>query len=75
MQRTHVLQEENNELYELLRVGETERLKEEVQSMRKLVSKLEQALKGEATLASNEPLELIRVWLRLLSGLQFSRVP
>ena len=45
-QRVKSLQEENDELYELLRTGETGRLKEDVRSLRRLVQKLEGALRG-----------------------------
>ncbi|KAJ3554769.1 hypothetical protein NM688_g2933 [Phlebia brevispora] len=45
-QRVKVLQEENDELYELLKTGETGRLKEDVRSLRRVVQKLEGALKG-----------------------------
>ena len=55
VQRTKILQEENDELYELLRIGETGRLKEDVRALRRVVQKLEGALRGAcATLA--EPL-------------------
>lgn len=46
IQRTRTLQEENDELYDLLRVSETGRLKEEVHHLKRTVSRLEQALKG-----------------------------
>ena len=46
LQRTRVLQVENDELYQLLRVSETGQLKEEVRFLKKTVSKLERALKG-----------------------------
>jgi hypothetical protein len=45
-QRVKVLQEENDELYELLKTGETGRLKEDVRSLRRVVQKLEGALRG-----------------------------
>jgi hypothetical protein len=45
-QRVVMLQEENDELYDVLRRAETGRLDEEVRSLRRLVSKLERALKG-----------------------------
>lgn len=47
MQRTKILQEENDELYELLRSGENARLKEEIHSLNKVVKRLEGALTGE----------------------------
>jgi hypothetical protein len=45
-QRTRLLQEENDELYELLKFGETGKLKEEVRGLRRVVERLEGALKG-----------------------------
>lgn len=45
-QRVKVLQEENDELYEILKIGETGRLKEDVRSLRRVVQKLEGALRG-----------------------------
>lgn len=47
IQRTRTLQDENDELYELLRVSETGKLKEEVQSLKRVVVRLQRALKGE----------------------------
>ncbi|KIK68022.1 hypothetical protein GYMLUDRAFT_54725 [Collybiopsis luxurians FD-317 M1] len=44
-QRVRVLQDENDELYDILKKGETGRLKEEVQSLKRIVHKLEGALK------------------------------
>ncbi|KAF9569323.1 hypothetical protein CPC08DRAFT_701826 [Agrocybe pediades] len=44
-QRIKLLQDENEELYGLLKQSETGKLKDEVQSLRRLVSKLERALK------------------------------
>ncbi|KAI0347155.1 hypothetical protein BDW22DRAFT_1425221 [Trametopsis cervina] len=44
-QRVKVLQEENDELYELLKSGETGRLKEDIRSLRRVSQKLEGALK------------------------------
>ena len=46
VQRTKLLQEENDELFELLKFGETGKLKEEVRGLRKVVDRLERALKG-----------------------------
>lgn len=45
-QRMRQLQEENNELYNLLKSTETGKLKDEVRSLRRAVAKLEGALKG-----------------------------
>ena len=45
-QRVRLLQDENDELYELLKFGETGKLKEEVRGLRRVVERLEGALKG-----------------------------
>lgn len=45
-QRTAMLQEENDELYNVLRRAETGRLDEEVRGLRVLVGRLERALQG-----------------------------
>lgn len=45
-QRARLLQEENDELYDLLKQGETGKLKEEVRGLRRVVAKLEGALRG-----------------------------
>ena len=45
-QRAKLLQEENDELYELLKSSETGKLKEEVRGLRRAVNKLETALRG-----------------------------
>jgi hypothetical protein len=46
-QRANLLQEENNELYELLKHSETGRLKEEVRGLRRAMKRMESALNGE----------------------------
>lgn len=46
LQRTKLLQEENDELYELLKHGEVSKINDEVRGLRRVVSKLEMALKG-----------------------------
>ncbi len=45
-QRVKILKEENDELYEILKSGETGRLKEDVRSLRRVSQKLETALRG-----------------------------
>lgn len=45
-QRVRILQEENDELYEMLKSGETGKLKEEVWGLRRVVERLEGALRG-----------------------------
>ncbi|KDQ64627.1 hypothetical protein JAAARDRAFT_28267 [Jaapia argillacea MUCL 33604] len=44
-QRAKLMQEENDELYDLLKKGETGKLKEEVRGLRRVVDRLETALK------------------------------
>ena len=46
IQRTKRLQEENDELYELLKTGETGRFKEDTRALKRVVQKLEGALRG-----------------------------
>jgi WTAP/Mum2p family len=46
-QRAKLLQEENDELYELLKRSETGRLKEEVRGLRRAMKRMEGALTGE----------------------------
>lgn len=45
-QRMRQLQQENDELYNVLKASETGKLKDEVRSLRRAVAKLEGALKG-----------------------------
>jgi len=49
-QRASMLQEENDELYSVLRRAETGRLDEEAKGLRRLIGKLERSLKGEDAL-------------------------
>ena len=44
-QRARLLQEENDELYEILRFSETGKLREEVRGLRRLVQRLQSALR------------------------------
>jgi hypothetical protein len=46
-QRSRLLQEENDELYDILKQGETGKLKEEVRGLRRIVDRLEAALRGQ----------------------------
>ncbi|KAG5651966.1 hypothetical protein H0H81_006781 [Sphagnurus paluster] len=48
-QRARLLQDENDELYELLKQGETGKLKEEVRGLRRVVARLEGALRAPKT--------------------------
>jgi hypothetical protein len=49
-QRAQLLQEENDELYDLLKIGETGKLKEEVSGLKRIVNRLEGALRGTSSL-------------------------
>jgi hypothetical protein len=51
MQRARLLQGENDELYGLLRHSEVGKLREEAAALRKLVQRLEKALKGKASVS------------------------
>ncbi|KAH8105918.1 hypothetical protein BXZ70DRAFT_1004217 [Cristinia sonorae] len=57
-QRVKVLQDENDELYELLKSGETGRLKDEVRALQRVVQKLEGALKESHQVISSLSAEL-----------------
>lgn len=63
VQRTKILQEENDELYEILRTGETGRLKEDVRALRRVVQKLEGALRGALGACTFKQLRVDRPWL------------
>ena len=47
-QRAKLLQEENDELYDLLKHSETGRLKEEVRGLRRALRRMEGALRGKS---------------------------
>jgi WTAP/Mum2p family len=47
LQRAKLLQEENDELYSVLRRNETGKLDEEVKALRRIVGKLERSLRGQ----------------------------
>lgn len=66
-QKVKLLQDENDELYQILRVKETGKLKEEVRSLRKVVQRLETSLRGlslplrfEGLLLTSSPQNLTR---------------
>ena len=54
-QRAKLLQEENDELYELLKSTETGKLKEEVRGLRRVVNRLETALRGVSSVRQCGP--------------------
>ncbi|KAH9951660.1 hypothetical protein B0H21DRAFT_705401 [Amylocystis lapponica] len=57
-QRAKALQEENDELYELLKTGETGKLKEDVRALRLVVQKLEGALRDSHQVIASISAEL-----------------
>ncbi|RDX55538.1 hypothetical protein OH76DRAFT_1371773 [Lentinus brumalis] len=58
IQRGKILQEENDELYELLKSGETGRLKEDVRALKRVVQKLQGALRESHQVISSLSAEL-----------------
>ncbi|KAH9853557.1 hypothetical protein C2E23DRAFT_868001 [Lenzites betulinus] len=60
VQRVKILQEENDELYELLKTAETGRLKEDVRALRRVVQKLEGALRESHQVIAGLSAELER---------------
>ncbi|KAJ7638972.1 hypothetical protein FB45DRAFT_417607 [Roridomyces roridus] len=67
-QRTRLLQEENDELYELLRQSETGKLKEEVRGLRRLVERLDNALRESHQVVLNLSTELDKSYEVVLSN-------
>ncbi|KAG6833885.1 hypothetical protein H0H87_007896 [Tephrocybe sp. NHM501043] len=67
-QRARALQEENDEMYDLLKVGETGKLKEEVRGLRRVVARLEGALRESHQVISNLSTELDKSYSTLLSS-------
>ncbi|KAF9476481.1 hypothetical protein BDN70DRAFT_882303 [Pholiota conissans] len=65
-QRARVLQEENDELYELLKHSETGKLKDEVRGMRRVVAKLEGALKDSHKVILSLSTELDKAYETIL---------
>ncbi|KAL5530187.1 hypothetical protein ACEPAF_6444 [Sanghuangporus sanghuang] len=69
-QRTRILQEENDELYSLLRTSETGQLKEEVRSLKKTINRLDQALKDSHGAVSSLSEELDKSYTAFLNHQQ-----
>ncbi|GJE84094.1 WTAP/Mum2p family protein [Phanerochaete sordida] len=67
-QRVKVLQEENDELYELLKTGETGRLKEDVRSLKRVVQKLEGALRDSHQVINSLSEELDKAQATILDS-------
>ncbi|PPQ99052.1 hypothetical protein CVT24_003612 [Panaeolus cyanescens] len=66
-QRTRVLQEENDELYDLLKRSETGRLMEEVTAQQRIISRLETALKESHTVIKSLSTELDKAYETITS--------
>ncbi|KAG6911215.1 hypothetical protein DXG01_003082 [Tephrocybe rancida] len=67
-QRARALQDENDELYELLKVGETGKLKEEVRGLRRVVARLEGALRESHQAIATLSTELDKSYNSLLTA-------
>lgn len=67
-QRVKILQEENDELYELLKTGETGRLKEDVRSLKRVVQKLEGALRDSHQVINSLSEELEKAQATILEN-------
>ncbi|KAI6047424.1 hypothetical protein EDC04DRAFT_2623276 [Pisolithus marmoratus] len=68
--RIRVLQEENDELYEILRCGETGKLKEEVKGLRHVVERLESALRESHQVITTLSTELDKSYQSFQSSLK-----
>ncbi|KAF7352669.1 hypothetical protein MVEN_01232700 [Mycena venus] len=66
-QRLRLLQEENDELYQLLKQGETGKLKEEVRGLRRLVERLEGALRDSHQVVLSLSTELDKSYEAILT--------
>ncbi|KAF8845830.1 hypothetical protein BDN67DRAFT_993466 [Paxillus ammoniavirescens] len=69
-QRVRLLQEENDELYELLKHGETGKLKEEVRGLRRVVDRLESALRDSHQAITSLSTELDKSYQSFQSSLR-----
>ncbi|KAG6880381.1 hypothetical protein C0992_007792 [Termitomyces sp. T32_za158] len=68
IQRARTLQEENDELYDLLKSGETGKLKEEVRGLRRVVARLESALRESDQVITTLSTELDKSYNTLLAS-------
>ncbi|KAH0587712.1 hypothetical protein H2248_006476 [Termitomyces sp. 'cryptogamus'] len=68
LQRARTLQEENDELYDLLKLGETGKLKEEVRGLRRVVAQLESALRESHQAITTLSTELDKSYSTLLAS-------
>ncbi|KAF8351346.1 hypothetical protein F5887DRAFT_937051 [Amanita rubescens] len=67
-QRAQLLQEENDELYEILKNGETGHLKEEARGLRRVVDRLEKALRQSHQVIETLSAELEKSYTTLLTS-------
>ncbi|KAH9844219.1 uncharacterized protein C8Q71DRAFT_698093 [Rhodofomes roseus] len=74
-QRCKTLQEENDELYGLLKAGETGRLKEDVRALRRVVQKLEGALKESHQVIASLSAELEKSNEVLVANSRQTQIP
>lgn len=74
IQRVKVLQDENDELYELLKSGETGRLKDDVRALQRVVQKLEGALRGTQAPGYPQCMGLTKLASRIASSDKLSIV-
>ncbi|EAU84889.1 hypothetical protein CC1G_00408 [Coprinopsis cinerea okayama7 len=68
IQRSRLLQEENDELYEILKLKETGKLKEEVRGLRKVVQRLESGLRESHQVITTLSTELDKTHEALLAS-------
>lgn len=73
-QRAHLLQEENDELYGLLKHSETGKLKDEVRGLRRVVAKLEAALNDSHQIINSLSTELDKSYELINSSRQMNSV-
>ncbi|KAF9247323.1 hypothetical protein BU15DRAFT_39465 [Melanogaster broomeanus] len=73
-QRVRLLQEENDELYELLKHGETGKLKEEVRGLRRVVDRLESALRESHQVIASMSTELDKSYQSFQSSLRQKQI-
>ncbi|KAG6378696.1 hypothetical protein JVT61DRAFT_12967 [Boletus reticuloceps] len=73
-QRVRLLQEENDELYDLLKHGETGKLKEEVRGLRRVVDRLESALRESHQVITSLSTELDKSYQSFQSSLRQKQI-
>ncbi|KAN0097488.1 hypothetical protein V8E55_001934 [Tylopilus felleus] len=73
-QRVRLLQEENDELYDLLKHGETGKLKEEVRGLQRVVDRLESALRESHQVITSLSTELDKSYQSFQSSLRQKQV-